>query len=85
MDKMKCSGILCPMQHTYIVENCKITGNCPCFTPVDPDFVRVVRCKDCVYMKEGHCEQEDVNQRSESCWVDVEPNCYCCHGVRRTD
>lgn len=85
MDKMKCSGILCPMQHTYIVENCKITGNCPCFTPVDPDFVRVVRCKDCVYMKDKHCENEEMNQGFPPSWFYVEPEWYCCHGKRRAD
>lgn len=85
MDKMKCSGILCPMQHTYIVENCKITGSCPCYTPVDHNLVRVVRCKDCIYMKDGHCENEEMNQGMPPCWLSVEPEWYCCHGVRRSD
>lgn len=33
VDHTKCSGVRCPMQYTFVIDDCKLMRECPCFTP----------------------------------------------------
>lgn len=48
------------------------------------DVVPVVRCKECAYQIDGHCENENMNQGMTPTWISVEPDWYCCHGAQNT-
>lgn len=64
---------------------------------LNPDFVQVVRCRDCKHGREQNAEEKVVSQLlpeilicnhpdvSEYCWQGVWPNHYCSYGERREE
>ena len=42
VDHTKCSGVRCPMQYTFVIDDCRCMRECPYFTPkirMDGHFV----------------------------------------------
>lgn len=50
------------------------------------DAVPVVRCRECVYNREGYCTQFQINLSGiSSAWYRVDDDGFCSRGQRRED
>lgn len=62
VDHTKCSGVRCPMQYTFEINNCRCNRECPYFTPtIRMEHVTVQH----VYLCENGNENGNVNESSK--------------------
>lgn len=63
VDHTTCSGVRCPMQYTFVIDDCKLMRECPYFTPkirMDGRFVI-----QHVYRDESGDENGNANQTDQ--------------------
>ena len=62
VDHTTCSGVRCPMQYTFVIDDCKLMRECPYFTPkIRMDHVVIKH----VYLSENGNENGNENETSE--------------------
>ena len=62
VDHTTCSGVRCPMQYTFVIDDCKLMRECPYFTPkIRMDHVAIQH----VYLSESGNEIGNENETSK--------------------
>ena len=62
VDHTTCSGVRCPMQYTFVIDDCKLMRECPYFTPkIRMDHVVIQH----VYLSENGDANGNENETSK--------------------